>query len=201
MLQDLRYSLRMLGKTPGFTLIAIFSLAVGIGANTTIFSIANALLLRPMPGIKEPSRLLDIYTSSPRSQYRSLAYPDFEYFRDHNTTFDGVTAYSTFEAYINAGNLPEHVMGSIVSGNYFDVLGVHPNRGRFFLPEEDQTPDTHPVAVLSYSLWQRSFGGDPQAVGRTLTLNGHSYTIIGVAQENFRGTEFAPTPELWVPVM
>ncbi|MEN3332669.1 MAG: hypothetical protein V7641_2034 [Blastocatellia bacterium] len=200
MLQDLRYSLRMLGKSPAFTLVAVFSLAIGIGANTTVFSIVNALLLRPLPGINEPSRLADLHATSPYGQFGTLSYPDYEYYRDHNHLFEGIAAYSFLEAYINAGDQPEHAMGNIVSGNYFSVLGARPAAGRFFSPEEDQTPDAQPVVVIGYSYWQRRFGGDPQAVGRAITLNNHSYTIIGVAQENFRGTVVAFSPDIWVPL-
>ncbi|MFL6274021.1 MAG: ABC transporter permease [Blastocatellia bacterium] len=200
MLQDLRYSLRMLGKTPAFTLVAVLSLAIGIGANTTVFSIVNALLLRPLPGLQEPSRLVDLHATSPHGQYGTFSYPDYEYYRDHTDQFEGIAAYTMLEAYLNTGDQPEHTFGNLVSGNYFDVLGARPALGRFFTPEEGQTPDTHPVVVISYSLWQRRFSGEPQAIGRAMTVNNHSYTIIGIAQKNFRGTLVGVSPELWVPV-
>ena len=148
MLQDLRYSLRLLVNAPAFTLVALLSLALGIGANATIFSLVNALLLRPPAGVGEPARLVDLHATSLHGQYGTLSYPDARYFSDNSESFQGISAYSMLEAYINTGDSPEHVIGNIVSGNYFDVLRTRAAVGRFFLPEEDSAPGARPVVVI-----------------------------------------------------
>lgn len=200
--QDLRYGARMLWKSPGFTFVAMLSLAIGIGANTTIFSLVNAALLRPPSGIKDAGRLVDIHgtAAAGNERFHTLSYPDYLYYRNHNEVFDGMTAYSFRPLSLKRSGEAKHVFGMIVTGNYFSVLDVRPALGRFFLPEEDRTPNTHPVAVMSYALWQREFGGDPGVIGRTLTLNGHACTVIGVAPQNFRGTIVYLAPEVWVPM-
>ncbi|MCA1604894.1 MAG: ABC transporter permease, partial [Acidobacteria bacterium] len=148
--QDLRYGARMLRKSPSFTLVAVLSLTIGIGANTTIFSLVNAALLRPPSGIKDADRLVDIHgTAAGNDRFQPLSYPDYLYYRDHNEVFDGVTAYSFRPLSLKTGGEAKHVFGMIVTGNYFSVLDVRPALGRFFLPEEDRTPNTHPVAVVS----------------------------------------------------
>jgi putative ABC transport system permease protein len=200
-LQDARYSLRMLRKTPAFTIIAVLSLAIGIGANTTIFSVVNAVLLRQLPGVSDPGRLVDMSTTTPHGEYGSMSYPDYEYYRDHGDVFQGLTAFSGQEAYINTGQGPEQTLGMIVSGNFFEVLGARPAVGRFFLADEDRTPGTHPVVVISYGLWQRRFAADPDAIGRSIVLNGHSYSVIGVADKEFRGAWIGLMPDIWVPMM
>ena len=199
--QDIRYAARMLLKTPGFTLVAVLSLAIGIGANTTIFSLVNGLLLRPLPGIARPQQLVDIHATDQRSSYHTFSYPDYEYFRDHSQAFDGLFAFGGVPLSLNAGAQPERTFGMLVSGNYFDVLGVRPVRGRFFTPEEDRTPSTHPVAVVSYGMWQGQFAADASLVGKTVALNGHTFTIIGIAPRDFRGTWVGLTPDVWVPLM
>ncbi len=200
--QDIRYAVRMLLKSPGFTLVAILSLAIGIGANTTIFSIVNGLLLRPLPGIIGPQQLVDVHATDKHSSYHTFSYPDYEYFRDQNKTLDGLLAFGAAPMSLNAaGAQPERAVGMLVSGNYFDVLGVRPAQGRFFAPEEDRTPGTHPVAVVSHAMWRQRFASDAALVGKTVTLNGHTFTIIGVAPEGFRGTWVGLTPDVWVPLM
>ncbi len=200
--QDARYGLRLLWKQPSFTLVAVLSLAIGIGANTTIFSVVNAVLLRPLPGIAQPARLVDVHaTEANGSSYHTFSYPDYAYYREQNKTFAGLMAYSGIPLSLNAGAQPERLFGMIVSGNYFDVLGTKPLQGRFFLPEEDQTPGTHPVAVVSASLWRQRFSADPSLVGKTITLDGHAFTVVGVAPEGFRGTWVGLTPDVWVPLM
>ncbi|MBA3320226.1 MAG: ABC transporter permease [Pyrinomonadaceae bacterium] len=199
--KDIRYAARMLLKTPGFTLVAVLSLAIGIGANTTIFSLVNGLLLRPLPGIARPQQLVDIHATDQRSSYHTFSYPDYEYFRDHSQAFDGLFAFGGVPLSLNAGAQPERAFGLLVSGNYFDVLGVRPAQGRFFTLEEDRTPSTHPVAVVSYGMWQGKFAADASLVGQTVALNGHTFTIIGIAPKDFRGTWVGLTPDVWVPLM
>jgi predicted permease len=202
LLKDIRYGVRSLLKRPGFTAIAAITLALGIGANTTIFSVVNGILLRPLPGISRPDRLIDVHATEPNgSSFHSFSYPDYEYYREHNQVFDGLMAYTGIPLSMNAGSQPERIFGMIVTGNYFNVLGTRPAQGRFFAPEEDQTPNTHPVAVLSYGLWQQRFGADQAVIGKTITLNGHAFTVIGIAPQGFRGTWAGLVTDAWVPMM
>ncbi len=199
--QDLRHGARMMIKTPGFTLIAVMTLALGIGANTAIFSVVNATLLRPLP-VKESERLVGLYRKIPQaSNYNRFSYPNYLDTRDRNQSFSGLAAYFFTPINLSGGGRTERAWGKIVSGNYFSVLGVEFVRGRAFLPEEDQTPGAHPVAVVSHGLWQRRFGGDPDLVGKTVTINGHGFTIVGIAPASFRGTELGMAPDVWVPMM
>ena len=201
--QDFRYAVRMLAKSPGFTAIAIVTLALGIGANTAIFSVVNAALLRPMP-VERPEELASVYTSDfSGPPYGASSYPDYLDFRDKTDVFSGVAAYSLQMMSMNTGGgeTSRRVFGEIVTGNYFDVLGVPAARGRGFLPEEDRTPGTHPVVVLSHALWQRQFGGDEGIVGRTLRLNGTLFTVIGIAPQSFPGMMRGLQTDLWTPVM
>ena len=200
--RDIRYGFRSLLKRPGFTIVAALTLAVGIGANTTIFSVVNGLLLRPLPGISQANELVDVHATEPGgSSFHSFSYPEYLYFRDQNKVFDGLMAHTGMPLSMNAGAQPERVFGMIVSGNFFEVLGTRPAQGRFFLPEEDRTPGAQPVVVLSYGLWQQRFGADPGFVGKTITLNGHPFSVVGVAPEGFRGTRAGLMPDLWVPLM
>ena len=200
--RDIRYGVRSLLKRPGFTMVAVLTLAIGIGANTTIFSVVNGILLRPLPGITHSGALVDMHATEPSgSSFHSFSYPEYVYFRDQNKVFDGLMAHTGMPVSMTAGAEPERVFALIVSGNSFEVLGTHPAEGRFFLPEEDQTPGTQPVVVLSYGLWQRRFGADKTLVGKTIALNGHPFSVVGVAPEGFRGTQAGLMPDLWVPLM
>jgi predicted permease len=201
LMSDLRHGVRLLVHKPGFALVAILSLAVGIGANTTIFSVVNGILFRPLPGIADRSRLVDVYSTEDRGRSGSSSFPDYEYYRDYNQTLEGLAAFSMLEGNLNAGDQPEQVFGMIVTGNFFDVLGAKPTAGRFFLPDEDRVTGASPVLVLSYGLWQRRFGADPRVVGTTVRLNAGAYTIVGVAQEGFGGAFAGVMPDLWVPMM
>ena len=162
MFQDLRFGLRMLLKQPGFTLVAIITLALGIGANTAIFSLADKLLIRSLP-VREPGELVLFSAESinPRFLNTIFSYPDYVDYRDRNEVLSGLIAFIPIDGRLVAGEQEERVQVELVSGNYFDVLGVPAISGRTFLPKEDQTPGTHPVAVLSQGFWQRRFSGTP----------------------------------------
>jgi len=199
--QNLRYGARMLMKKPGFTLIAIISLALGIGANTAIFSVVNAALLRPLP-VEEPERLVGLYRKIPQDpNYNRFSYPNYVDARDRNQVFESLAAYCFTPFNLSGGGQTERVNGKVVSGNYFSTLGVKMNQGRAFLPEEDRTPNAHPVAVIGYGLWQRRFGGDPALVGKTITLNGQGFTVVGVTPPQFQGAELGMIPDVFVPMM
>jgi predicted permease len=206
-LQDLRYGARLLLKSPGFTLVAALSLALGIGANTTIFTLINAVLLHPLP-VEDPSQLVSVWTSDERNagngafgflQTSALNYRDY---RDKNEVFSGLAAHQGIPLNISGGTGdPQQVFGEIVTGNFFDVLGAKPLIGRGFRLEEDRTPGAALVTVLGYGEWQKRFGGDPGLVGRTITLNGQAFTVIGIMPKEFKGTNAIGAPALWVPYM
>ena len=188
-------------KQPGFAALAIISMALGIGANTSIFSLVDTALLRPL-AVKEPSQLVELYGTLHNGADWSLqSYPNYKDYRDRNTVFSGLFVYRVVVSSLTVNNSSQRVWGYLVSGNYFDVLGVKPMLGRAFLPEEDQTPDSHPVAVISYNCWQHRFGGDRAIVGKTVEFNSRPFTIIGVAPKGFIGTEVAYDPEMFIPVM
>ena len=198
--QDLRYGARILLKRPGFTTVVALTLALGIGANTAIFGVVDRLLVRMLP-VTEPERLVNLSGRDEKGRHdTSFSYPIYKDYRDQNDVFDGLLAYSETAMNLSEGGQPERVMGVLVSGNYFDVLGVTPALGRRFLPEEDRTPGTHSVAVVSYGLWQRRFGADPKLVGRTITLNTYRFTVIGVAPAEFRGVRRGVSPDVYAPM-
>jgi predicted permease len=198
--QDLRYGARMLWKRPGFTVVVSLTMALGIGANTAIFGVVDRLLVRLLP-VNEPARLVNLIGRDEKGeQDTSFSYPIYRDYRDQNDVFDGLLAYTETAMNLNEGGQPERIMGVLVSGNYFDALGVTPALGRAFLPEEDRTPGAHPVAVVSYGLWRHRFGADPKLVGRVITLNTHSFTVIGVAPAEFRGVRRGQSPDVYVPI-
>src|SRR5215468_2803145 len=198
--QDLRYGARMLVKNPGLSLIAVITLALGIGVNTTIFSFTNALLLRPLPGIAEPERLGQIGRTAKDNPFGTLAYPDYLDYREQNTTLDGIAIYSGTALHLSTGQEAERVKGMLVSGNYFEVLGARAAQGRLLAPADAQTEGAHPVAVISAGLWRRRFGADPNIVEKTVSLNSHGYTIIGVASDGFAGAKIGEKIDVWIPV-
>jgi predicted permease len=201
LLHDVRYGLRQLLKHPVFTILAVVSLALGIGANTAIFSLVNTVLLRPLP-VKEPSQLIEVYGSlNNGADFTIQSYLNYKDYRDRNDAFSGLFVYRIVVASLSHSGSNERVWGYLASGNYFEVLGVKPILGRSFLPEEDQTPGSHPVVVLSYTCWQKRFAAEPAIVGRTILLNNHTFTVIGVAPKGFIGTEVAYAPEYWAPLM
>jgi predicted permease len=199
--QDIRYGLRMLRKSPGFTATAILTLALGIGANTAIFSMMDTVILQSLP-VKNPSELVVITSVTPRTgESDSFSYPMYQDIRDHNDAFSGVFAVGGAQMNVSYAGESEHVRGRLVSGNYFDVLGVHPWIGRLFTQQDDLTPGANPVTVLSYGFWERRFGKDPSLVGKTILLNEHAMTVIGIAAPNFYGTELSQSPDVYVPMM
>jgi putative ABC transport system permease protein len=202
LLQDIRYGVRQLRKSPGFTVVAVLTLALGIGVNTTIFSFVNALLFRPPSGVEATNRLVSLWNRMPNGHEMEFSYPDYIYFRDHNEAFSSVIAYSSDperSSWSQSGQ--SRLVGvRLVSGNYFAALGIKPIMGRIFLPEEDVTASAHPVVVLSYRFWQRELNADPAILGKTVTLAGHRFTAIGVAPANFVDLEPGFETDVWAPL-
>jgi len=207
MLRDFRYALRTLARSPGFALVAIISLALGIGANSAMFSLANGLLLRPMP-VPDPGNLMVVQSQMKGEslggvfQYSPMSYPDFVDLRDRNKSFAGLAAsdFSPFGFAVDKKATPQMKFGVLASGNFFDVMGVHPILGRGFRPAEDQVQGRDAVVVLGYQLWKSEFGGNPDIDGRTILLNGIPFTVIGVAPESFTGPSPMVEAALFVPM-
>ncbi|HKP87592.1 MAG TPA: ABC transporter permease, partial [Blastocatellia bacterium] len=200
LLQDLRFGFRRLLKSPSFTIIAMLSLALGVGANAAIFSLVNTVMLRPLP-VADAGNVISVSVTGKNDSLLAFSYPNYVDYRDRNEVFSGLLVYRIVPMSLSRDGNNERIWGYLVSGNYFDVLGVNAFQGRTFLPEEDQTRNSHPVAVISYGCWQRRFGADPHLVGKDILLNGHKFNVVGVAPEGFKGTEHIYTPEIWVPIM
>jgi predicted permease len=198
--QDVRYALRMIAKAPGFAAIAILTLALGIGANTTIFSWVNSALLNPVPGLSNPKEVVALSLGKAGDDPFGFTYPDIEAMRDGQQSFTGITACNIAAMSLTGKGKPERVWGMIASANYFDVLGVRPILGRGFLPAEDEKPGGAPVAVISHRLWQTHFGANPNVVGQTVEINQHSYTIIGVTPAVFQGSQTGVRSDIWLPL-
>lgn len=195
-LSHLRYALRLFRKSPGFAFAAVLSLALGIGANTLVFSVINSLLLRPLP-IKNPEQVVFVETGNGPG----ISFPSYLDFRNGNSTFSGFAGYRIAPMSLEAASNPSRIWGYLATGNYFDVLGVTPALGRFFHQNDDLQPGASPYAVLSYNCWQTRFGRDPGIAGKTIRLNGLNYWVLGVAPRDFHGTELFYWPDLWVPMM
>jgi hypothetical protein len=201
---DLRFAWRTLRKAPVFTSVAVFSLALGIGANTAIFTLLDQVLLRLLP-VKDPQQL--VLLSMKGFHYgsnwggNSLSYPMYRDFADHNQVFSGMFCRFPFHFSLTAAGQTERVQGELVSGTYFPVLGIGAAVGRTFTPEDDRTPGGHPVAMLSYPYWMTRFSGDRSVIGKPVIINGHNMTIIGVAERGFEGVELGYTTQVFVPVM
>jgi hypothetical protein len=191
---DLKYGFRALASHPGFTGVAVVSLALGIGLNTTIFSVVNAVLLRPAP-VERPHELVRAYTSKSGEleleQYSTCSYPDFVDYRDGNDVFSGLVGHSLVISSFSQEGRSELLMGEIVTANYFDVLGVDMVLGRSFSPEEDRAPGETPVALLGHGFWQKQYGGDPNVLGKSIRLDGLRYTVIGIVPPSFNGMTVA----------
>ena len=198
--QDLRFGLRMLVKNPTFTTVAVLTLALGIGANTAVFTFVNALLLRPLAGVTQPDRLVQLGRQYPDKAYLSdSSYPDFVDYRDENTVLSGVAAVAPRAFHLRAGNDTERVEGELISSDYFSVLGVTAAHGRLISPADDRA-NADPVVVLSYSLWNRRFGGNPSVLGTTVTIDGHAFNVIGVANGPFAGIKIGTPRDIWLPL-
>ncbi len=201
LIQDLRYGIRMLVKTPGVTFVAVLALALGIGANTAIFSGVNAFLFRTLP-VPEPDQLVRLFElTENRGPTGSFSYPDFSEYRDQGSSSVEFVAEDMAQAALSTENQNDVIWGQFVSGNYFDVLQIKPALGRPFAPDEDRTPGTHAVVVISHRLWQRRFGADQNIVGKAIELNSSPFHVIGVAPEFFNGTNFGLALDFWVPMM
>jgi predicted permease len=198
MYKDLQYAIRGLVKRPGFVAVAVITLALGIGANTAIFSLVNTVLLRSLP-VERPNEIVSVAMRGKDDSMSAFSYPNYRDFRDRNEVLSGLLVYRFVPVSLSRSGVNERIWGFEVSGNYFDVLGVKAVKGRMFLPEEDKTPLSNPVAVLSFESWQRRFSGDTEIIGKDVLLNNHQFKVVGIAPEGFKGTELVYTPEIWLP--
>src|ERR671916_2803633 len=200
LIKDLRYGLRRLARSPAFTCVAVLSLALGIGANTAIFSLVNTALLRPLP-VERPEQIVSLANAAGSRGFPAFSYPNYKDLRDRSgEVFDGLYAYRFAPLSVSHEGASERLWGYVVTGNYFEVLGVKAALGRVLTPDDDRQPGGHPVTVISHEGWQRRFGADPSAVGKSLIVNGRSYEVVGVLPRGFYGTEIIAAPELWFPV-
>src|SRR5579863_64836 len=207
MWNDLRFGLRTLRRSPLFTLVAVISLALGIGANTSIFSLLNQVILRFLP-VRDPERLVLFHTEGQREGTSSsdnheavFAYPMYKDLRDRNQVFDGVIARSSAPVSFSYDGQTERARAELVSGNFFEVLGVRPAMGRVLTPEDDDAPGAHPVVVLGHGYWQRRVGGRVDILNQKVNVNGHPMVVVGIAAAAFRGVLSGDTPDLFVPIM
>jgi predicted permease len=199
--QDVRFGTRMLFKNPGFSLVVIAVLTLGIAGNAAVFSLFNGLALKPLPGVQDSSKLAVMVGRSTAGRTVGLSLPDYRYIRDHNRTFSDLTSSLFVFASIGRGADAERTLAEMVTGNYFQVLGAGAQLGRTLLPSDDLAPGQHPVAVISDGLWRRSYGAAPDAVGQTLYLNGQPLTIVGVAEPAFHGTVVSMVVDVFAPIM
>src|ERR1700736_381192 len=204
-MQDVRYGLRMLRKNPGFTAVAVLSLALGIGANTTIFTVVNAILLNALP-VRDLPRLVEMDTvdrkmlvTQARAEKLGMSFPNFQDYRRDNQVFTDLAAFMPTTVTWSGGAEPRELQGELVSADYFDVLGLRPALGRFFMPDEDTKPNGNDVAVLSYTLWANKLGSEPNIIGKPLIFDARPYIVIGIAPRGFRGTVTFFSSEVWIP--
>src|ERR1700728_2753620 len=201
---DVRFALRTLKKSPVFVAVAVVSLALGIGANTAIFTLVDQILLRLLP-VKDPQQLVLLWGQG--AHYGSnngankLSYSMYEDFRDKNQVFSGMFCRNGMDFRLNFEGKTERISGALVSGTYFPVLGVGAALGRVFNPTDDQNPGGEPYAVLSYRYWISRFAGDPKVIGKKLVLNGYPFTVVGVSQAGFDGTDPTQSPQVRIPVV
>jgi predicted permease len=201
LLQDVRFGLRVLARNPGFTAVAVLTLGLGIGANTAIFSLVNAVLVASLP-VRDPDRLVVIEAESADSETNySFSYPMYADLRDRGTAFSAVAGFAGAQVNLSHAGSSEQAVGELVTGNYFETLGVRPWLGRLLTPADDRTPGGHPVVVLSHDYWQRRFGAEPAIVGRAIVLNGRPMTVVGVSPPGFYGTQLGHAIDVRVPMM
>ncbi|MGH9747437.1 MAG: ABC transporter permease [Candidatus Acidiferrales bacterium] len=199
--EDVGYALRLFVKSPGFTAVAVLTIALGIGANSTIFSWINSTLLNPIPGMKGSGEVVSLSLGGTASDPRPFSYPDYLDLRDRNRSFSGLIASDLRSLNLTGNGRPERAWATMCTANYFDVLGVKPMLGRGFLPAEDTRAGSVPVAVISYRLWQTRYGGKPDIIGQSISLNQHPYTIVGVTPPVFQGSQTGLRTELWIPLL
>ncbi len=206
--QDIRYALRSLRKSPAFAVIAVLTLALGIGANTAIFTVVNAVFFHPLP-VKDPARLMEIFTLDQRKIFGAAnnnvfpnSFPNAQDIQQRAQSFSGITIYQSFASPVSmtVNGVPNQYFAQLSSGNFFDVLGVRAQLGRTFRPEEDRGNGSGPVVVLSHGFWERSFGANPGVIGQSVLLNGQGFTIIGVTPKGFQGTAVIGGPDMFVPM-
>jgi predicted permease len=206
--QDIRYALRNLRKSPAFAAIAVITLALGIGANTAIFTVVNAVFFHPIP-VKDPARLMELFTLDQRkifgaanNNFLPSSFPNAQDIQQRAQSFSGVTVYQSFATPVSmtVNGQPNQYFAQLSSGNYFDVLGVHAQLGRTFLPEEDNTAGAGPVVVLNHGFWERVFAANPNVIGQNVLINGQGFSIIGVAPKGFQGTSVIGGPDMWIPM-
>jgi predicted permease len=202
LLQDARYAIRGLVKAPGFTAVALLTLALGTGANATVFSFVNALLLRPAPGVPDPSSLISVYTSDFSSgPYGDSSYPDYLSVKSEATSFASLAAYEEASpVLLRRADAVERVRPALVSGGFFDVVRLRPALGRLISPA-DATADAPPAAVVTFDFWKRAFSSDPSIVGATVVLNGRPISIVGVLPDRFEGLELGSAIDIWMPLI
>ncbi len=205
--QDIRYALRGLRKSPGFAIVAVITLALGIGANTAIFTVVNAVFFHPIP-VENPDKLVAVFTADqrkdigPNNSFLPLSFPNSEDIQKRAQSFSGVSIYAFFFTRVSMtiNGQPDQYFVQLASGNFFDLLGVRAAKGRTFRADEDAKPGAGPVIVLSHGFWERKFAGNPNVIGQNVLLDGQGFTIIGVAPPGFQGTQNVGGPDMWVPM-
>ena len=197
--KDVGYGLRSLRRDPVFATVAVLSLMAGIGANTTVFSILNSILLRPRP-VPNPDRLVELYTGRRDQPYQTCSYPSYVEFRERNEVFTGLAAYNIWQFKFGGANQVEQVWGELVSGNYFDVLGVQPQQGRAIVSSDDLVPGGSAIVVIGHGLWQRRFNSDPHLIGQAVAINGRMLTVVGIAPPQYTGMMRGLATEVWIPL-
>lgn len=199
LMQDVRYAARVLAKAPAFTAVAVLTLALGIGANTAVFSFMNSLFFRPLPAA-DPDRIVRVTGANGDSRFDVMSYPSYLDIRDRTQSFAGIAGHTPITVSFGMGGEPENLSGEMVSGNYFTVQGVRAMQGRTLTADDDVSIGAHPVVVISHALWRRAFGGAHDTVGRTIYLNGHAFNVIGILPPEFQGTYSAMAAHIWAPM-
>src|SRR5215211_6879722 len=202
-INDVRYALRMLMKNPAFAGVVVLTLALGTGANAAIFSMLDRVLLQSLP-VADPEQLAVLSAYQPKDGPKNdsaFSYRMYQDLRDQNSVFSGVIARGGTQMNVSYSDQTERVSGELVSGNFYEVLGVRPWAGRLFTPQDDRTPGAHPVAVLSYRFWESRFNKDPNLIGKTILVNEHPVTVLGVTPPGFYGVDLANNPDVRVPLM